>query len=306
VLAGDGLWVYAGNPKLEPFPGAVPLDVLPETLQEYFRAAFVDGARRPEDRPSAQQWVTALERLRESLVHPPRRARPPAAVSAASPPGRAPTRRVDPDGTGTGPGPAPSTVRMAPGPSDVRRPAPPRHRNALRVAAWATLAVAGIGGGIGVAGATSGFELAGTETAGTASGRAAPPPPPVRQMQDPTEALERLRADDASTVEELAESWVAQLSARPAGAGAVEGTVTDAAILAGHDAMRKRYPAAVLLRSTDWNYDGDLWITVIGERFATAEEANAWCDTHRIVPRECFAKKLSHSGAVEGSERYRG
>jgi hypothetical protein len=191
---------------------------------------------------------------------------------------------------------------MASTPSGEHRAAPPRHRNALRVAAWVALAVVGVGGAIGVAGAASGSGSAGAEPAGTASGGAASPPPSVRQLQDPAEALERLRAADAATVEELAESWVAQLSARPAGAGAA----TDAAVLAGHDAMRERHPAAVLLRSTDWNYGGDLWITVIGERFATAEEANAWCDTHRIVPRECFAKKLSHSDVVEGSERYRG
>ena len=106
-------------------------------------------------------------------------------------------------------------------------------------------------------------------------------------------------------METLAESWVAQLSARPAGMQSTDRTATDAAILAGHDTLRKQYPGAVLLRSTDWNYDGQFWITVVNERFSTAEEANAWCDTHRFAPQDCFAKKLSHSGVVEGSARYR-
>jgi len=75
--------------------------------------------------------------------------------------------------------------------------------------------------------------------------------------------------------------------------------------LAGHETLRKRYPGAVLLRSTDWNYDGQFWITVMNERFPTAEEANTWCDTHRFAPQDCFAKKLSHSGVVDGSARYR-
>ncbi len=347
VLAGDGLWSYGGDPRLVPPRDAAPLEVLPETLRQYFRAAFVDGARRPQDRPPAQQWVTALVGLRESLVtcalepshgygrhlpgcpwcapnarpsraggpvppgytrrHQP--ARPPATATAA-PPRPAPTFPADPDDTGTRTGPAPLTVRLAPTPSSGRRPptAPPRPRRALRVAAWAAFAVVGIGGVIGVAGATSG----GSEPAvrsgptGAASTNAASTPPSVRQPRDATEALERLRAEDLPAVETLAESWVAQLSARPAGAGTADGTATDAAILAGHDAMRKRYPDAVLLRSTDWNYDGDLWITVMGRRFATAEDANAWCDTQRIAPRECFAKKLSRSGGVEGSEKYRG
>ena len=51
-----------------PYPGAAPLTVLPETLQQYFRAAFVDGARNPEARPPAQDWLDELVRLRESLV----------------------------------------------------------------------------------------------------------------------------------------------------------------------------------------------------------------------------------------------
>ena len=63
-----------------------------------------------------------------------------------------------------------------------------------------------------------------------------------------------------------------------------------AAILAGHDALRKQHPGAVLLRSTDWNYDGRFWITVMNERFPTAEEANTWCDTNRFAPQDCFAK----------------
>ena len=51
-----------------PAPGSAPLTVLPATLQQYFRAAFVDGARNPDTRPSAQDWLNELLRLRESLV----------------------------------------------------------------------------------------------------------------------------------------------------------------------------------------------------------------------------------------------
>jgi serine/threonine-protein kinase len=117
---------------------------------------------------------------------------------------------------------------------------------------------------------------------------------------DATAALEQVRAQDAPVVETLAESWVAQLSARPA-----ESSTTDAAVLAGHDALRRQYPGAVLLKSADWNYDGHFWITVVHERFSSAEGANDWCDTHHFAPQDCFAKKLSHSGVVEGSAKYR-
>ena len=127
------------------------------------------------------------------------------------------------------------------------------------------------------------------------------PTPPLTQPDVRTAALEQIRLQDAPVVETLADSWVAQLSARPAGTQSAD----NAAILAGHQRLRKQHPGAVLLRSTDWNYDGHFWVTVMNERFSTAEDANTWCDTHHFAPPGCFAKKLSHSGAVEGSARYR-
>jgi hypothetical protein len=344
VLAGDGLWCHAGDARFQPAPDTAPLEVLPGALQRLFRAAFVDGARRPQDRPAAQQWVAELARLREASLTcadepshshdghrasgpgrgpdprssrapsptPPghsRRhlpARPPA-TAAAVPPAPAPTVPARPEDTTATPGQPPSTFRQEP-PSDGHRPAPAPRRDgrALRVAMWTALAVIGIGGVIGVAGVTGRSEPTAVGPAGAASTRAASVPPSVGQPEGPTEALQRLRDQDAATVETLGESWVAQLSARPVGASGADRAVVDAAILAGHDALREEYSGAVLLRSTDWNYNGDFWITVMSERFATAEEANAWCDTHRMAPGECFAKKLSHSGVVEASERYRG
>jgi DNA-binding helix-hairpin-helix protein with protein kinase domain len=67
-LAQAGLWCYAGDRRLSPHPGAVPLTVLPDLLRLQFRAAFVDGARNPDARPRAHEWLTAITGLRESLV----------------------------------------------------------------------------------------------------------------------------------------------------------------------------------------------------------------------------------------------
>jgi hypothetical protein len=131
-------------------------------------------------------------------------------------------------------------------------------------------------------------------------------PSPVPRPDNPTEALQQIRTQDAAVVENLAESWVTQLSTRPAGTQTADRAATDAAILAGHEALRRQYPGSVLLWSPDWNYNGRFWITVRDERFATAEDANAWCDTHRFSRQDCFAKKLSHSGVIDGSARYRG
>ena len=343
VLAQEGLWAYAGDRRLHPCPGSAPLMVLPATLQQYFRAAFVDGARNPDTRPPAQDWLNELLRLRESLVacpiepshfygrhlsscpwcpgspsragatppgYIPRQASTapaPAAVAvamnAAVPP---PPEHHDLAVARTGPLPPARPNRATP--SGTRRlestPAR-RRRSALRLAAWAATAVLAIAGVVAV---------------NTVARRAAPPvhdptvsaqarttstPPPLPRPEDPAEALEQIRAQDAPVVETLADSWVAQLSARPAGTQSADRTAMDAAILAGHEALRKQHPGAVLLSSTDWNYDGRFWITVMNERFPTAEEANTWCDTNRFAPQDCFAKKLSHTGVVEGSTKYR-
>ena len=349
VLAQEGLWAYAGDRRLAPDPGTPPLTVLPATLQQYVRAAFVDGARNPEARPPAQDWLTELVRLRESLVpcavepthaygrhlpscpwcpptprslshagfappgyipRPSSSSSNPAAAAAAVPTDAAALpahhdRGIDLTVAGTRPVPPARSNQGTP--SGIRRlesTPPRRYRAARRLAAWVATAAVVIGGVLGVS---------------TAARRAAPPladpaasaqtrttaTPPLPRPQGPTAALEQIRTQDAPVVETLAESWVAQLSARPAATQSADRTAIDAAILAGHDTLRKQYPGAVLLKSMDWNYDGPFWITVMNKPFPTAEEANTWCDTHRFAPQDCFAKKLSHSGAVEGSARYR-
>ncbi|HYJ56981.1 MAG TPA: hypothetical protein VEX40_15965 [Mycobacterium sp.] len=340
VLAQEGLWAYAGDRRLDPYPGTAPLTLLPLTLQQYFRAAFVDGARNPETRPSARAWLDELVRLRESLVtcpiepthsygrhlsscpwcpgapssagsspldHRPRQASAagsPTAVAVTANAAAPPPAHLDPAVAGTRPVPPARSNRVT---SGTRRlePTPARRRwSALRLAAWAVTAVVAIAGVVAVNAVSRRSALpvhdpAVSAQAGSTSTRPAPRPP------GPAEALEQIRAQDAPAVEALADSWVAQLSARPEGTEPTERLAVDAAILAGHDALRRQHPDAVLLRSTDWNYDGRFWITVMNERFPTAEEANTWCDTNRFAPQDCFAKRLSHSGVVEGSAMYR-
>jgi hypothetical protein len=346
VLAKDGLWSHAGDPRLAPALDATPLAVLPKRLQRYFRAAFVDGARNPTYRPAANDWLAALVSLRElrlarepdevyghdlsSCPWDPSGGRSPVRAGKSVPAGYlrplessrplpgAAEARIEPTSTfpaghdfaaiGTGP-PLPTGQNQ-------RRPlcAPPRQpgsstrrRSGTRVAAWAAVAAVGIGGAIGIASTTgnSGPRVAGPAPAAS-TGIASVSPSPVARPEEPTQVLEQIRAQDAATVETLADSWVAQLSARSAASQAADRTTTDAAILAGHDALRRQHPGAVLLWSPNWNYDGQFWITLMDQRFPTAEDANAWCDKHGFAPRECHAKRLSHSGVVEGSARYRG
>jgi hypothetical protein len=270
------------------------LSVLPATLQQFFRSAFVDGARNPEVRPPAQAWLAELVRLRTDAPALPAHhglAIDPGAINrGVARPRAAPPTRSNPE--------------MPSGTRHLDAPPPHRHRSKLRLAACAVTALVAIGGVLGVSivahrSAPVADPTASAETRTTSTPSLIPP-----DVQ--TVALEQIRTQDAPVVETLAESWVAQLSARPAGTQSADQAATDAAILAGHQQLRKQHPGAVLLRSTDWNYDGGLfWITVMNERFSTAEDANTWCDAHHFAPPDCFAKKLSHSGGVVGSARYR-
>jgi hypothetical protein len=346
VLAQDGLWSYAGDRRLSPHPDSPPLAVLPEPLQRYFRAAFVDGARNPQARPSAQEWLDELARLRERLVTCPVepahffgdhlqscpwcRARTGAVSATGSVPPRYTSRPAWSPGRPAGLGapvhagagaaelhdladaatrhvPPAASTRQAPASTRHLEPAPPRRqrRSGLRVAAWVAAALVGIGGVVGVGTAARRSTPPVVDPAGAARTADLPPQPAPPRPDDPTAALERRRAEDAATAESLAGSWVPQLSTRPAGTETTDRTATDAAILSGHDALRKQYPGSVLLWGPDWNYAGRLWITVVNTPFPTAEDANTWCDTHRFAPQDCFAKKLSHSGDVGGTERYR-
>jgi hypothetical protein len=60
--AAAGRFPYAsGSAPLAPSREAPPWRAIPRELQSLFVAAFTDGARRPEKRPTALQWRTALE-----------------------------------------------------------------------------------------------------------------------------------------------------------------------------------------------------------------------------------------------------
>ena len=168
------------------------------------------------------------------------------------------------------PGPAPYHRAVEPGtPSPTRHlEAAPRrrHRSGLRVAAWVATVLVGIGGVVAVSTVERRSTVAAVDPAVTA--RTDPPStrPAAPRTDDPSEALEQIRAQDAPVVASLAESWVAQLSARPAATPTADRAATDAAVLSGHEALRKRYPGSVLLWSPDWNYAGRSWITVMNKQ----------------------------------------
>lgn len=66
-LAHDGLFAYAGDPRLRPRPSAMPFDLLPEEIRELFTRAFVLGATDPDARPTGGEWNDALGRCAADL-----------------------------------------------------------------------------------------------------------------------------------------------------------------------------------------------------------------------------------------------
>ncbi|MDQ1482393.1 MAG: hypothetical protein QOF35_469 [Actinomycetota bacterium] len=328
-LAQSGLWCHAGDERLRPHPDGIALAVLPDVLQQYFRMAFVDGARHPYDRPSARQWSAELDRLHNCLTGParsPAREVPVRVTSAPPPhpPVRTSTMWVHQASSVGSPN---STLRDLDSPAVTpRRPvagtpatdggsapqaesssAPLRRGRPamLRLGAWTAVAAL-CAGGVGTAWelqTTAAGPSASSVTASTPTPSA--PPSPAARPDSPAQALEQIHKQDAPDAEGLADSWVAQLATQPVVPSAPDDAALSA-ILDGHRALQQRYPDALLLWSTDWNYNGTSWITILGRRFATAQEANAWCDAQRLEPRRCFAKRLSRTGPVNGTVRYRG
>ena len=57
----DGMFPYRRGARVAPPPHALALDVLPPTLRRLAWRCFTTGVRRPSARPSAAEWVAALE-----------------------------------------------------------------------------------------------------------------------------------------------------------------------------------------------------------------------------------------------------
>ena len=66
-LAQQGLFAYAGDPRLRPRPTAMPFDLLPGEVRELFTRAFVLGAADPDVRPTGREWFDALGRCAADL-----------------------------------------------------------------------------------------------------------------------------------------------------------------------------------------------------------------------------------------------
>ncbi len=123
-------------------------------------------------------------------------------------------------------------------------------------------------------------------------------------------AIDRLTAtirNDSAAVEGLVGGWVPQVSSK--GLGMIVGRVTYGYEDIDEDHRRwvSRYPQALLLRSDDYSTfsTSGYWVTVVSVRFASADQANAWCESEGLAATDCFAKFLSHTAGPAGATVHR-
>lgn len=132
--------------------------------------------------------------------------------------------------------------------------------------------------------------------------------PTIPTTRVPTVAdVQQQVAADRSMAEGLAGSWVPQLSSKRLGLPVHGVTFGYPEILADFQALHARFPHSVLIRSDDYSSYGQpgYWVTVLAERYASPDAANAWCDANGIPAEDCYAHRLSHTGGPAGSSKTR-
>ena len=66
IAIGD--WPYASTAHSTPAANALPLTLLPPSLQQLMWDCFVNGHRSPDQRPTAEQWHAALQSTEKTLI----------------------------------------------------------------------------------------------------------------------------------------------------------------------------------------------------------------------------------------------
>ena len=101
--------------------------------------------------------------------------------------------------------------------------------------------------------------------------------------------------------------WTPQLSTKQVDLVADGQTWTNRSILAEFLKTRQANPNAVIVNTSEWSvFDvGGWWVTLSGELYATADEANAWCDSQGYDSEHCLAKRMESSGSPQGTTKSR-
>ncbi|MGW5742290.1 zinc ribbon domain-containing protein [Amycolatopsis sp. NPDC003861] len=112
---------------------------------------------------------------------------------------------------------------------------------------------------------------------------------------------------DHDVAESLIGRWLPQLSSKAAGLVVNGVTYDDAAVLADFRRLREKYPDAFMVDSGDYrNFSrSGYWVTLEGQAFPSADDANAWCGQQGFARQDCHASRLTHTGGPSGNSKPR-
>ena len=123
----------------------------------------------------------------------------------------------------------------------------------------------------------------------------------------------RATADaDAPVVEALVGQWVAQVSQRRVGVRNNGVAAPAGEIVAVHADLQQRV-GAVLLNSSDYVFKTDnMWVSIVPEGFATANEALDRCATlladqpaNQLADQPCIARLITHDASIAVTSKQR-
>ena len=132
-----------------------------------------------------------------------------------------------------------------------------------------------------------------------------------QQEQDEQAAGDALqwqaKHDRSAVMSKFLGKWPPQLSSKQVDLVADGQTWTNRSILAEFLKTRQANPNAVIVNTSEWSvFDvGGWWVTLSGELYATADEANAWCDSQGYDAEHCLAKRMESSGSPQGTTKSR-
>ena len=132
-----------------------------------------------------------------------------------------------------------------------------------------------------------------------------------QQEQDEQAAGDALqwqaKHDRSAVMSKFLGKWTPQLSSKQVDLVADGQTWTNRSILAEFLKTRQANPNAVIVNTSEWSvFDvGGWWVTLSGELYATAHEANAWCDSQGYDAEHCLAKRMESSGSPQGTTKSR-
>ena len=117
----------------------------------------------------------------------------------------------------------------------------------------------------------------------------------------------QIKHDYPIVMNSLRGKWTPQLSSKQVGLVAEGQTWTNRSILAEFLKTRQANPKAVIIDTSQWPvYDvGGWWVTLSGELYDDADQANAWCDAQGYDSDHCLAKRIESNGTSQGTTKTR-